>query len=187
MMSELYGDAFFAQMKTCEEAYRRLGECVDEILPEGVHHIWDFGSGLGYLCDVLEERGRNVYLVDLYAPAASHLDLCQPIFLPVLDVVVCTETAEHLPPESADILVRNVAWHAGEMIVWSAAPPGQAAGDSSATGHINEQPPEYWLEKFADYGWKVDDVKTAMLRALMWERKAQHMYCKDSFYCLVPD
>jgi SAM-dependent methyltransferase len=58
------------------------------------------------------------------------------------DLVLCLETAEHLPPESADTLIDTLV-SVGDTILFSAATVGQGG-----FMHLNEQPPEYWEEKF---------------------------------------
>ena len=51
--------------------------------------------------------------------------------------------AEHLPARSADIFLDNLSWHAKKIIFFTAAEPGQGGID-----HVNEQPNDYWIEKF---------------------------------------
>jgi hypothetical protein len=182
---ELYTSAaFFEQMATCEKPYRRLGASISRVLDKG-DTVWDFGAAAGYVGDQLRELGWDVVDVDRWAPRALHEDLGQFFWIGQRDVVICTETAEHLPAEAADSVVDNVCRHAKQLIIWSAAPPGQAGQDPSAVGHINEQPPEYWLMRFAVRGWLPDEAATKALREDMWATSAQHMHCKDSFYVMV--
>lgn len=71
------------------------------------------------------------------------------------DVVVSTEVAEHLPEQCADRFV-GILCAIANKVVMTAAEPGsmQATGDLS---HVNEQPKEYWIEKFVDKGFKYDE------------------------------
>jgi len=184
----LYGPTFFAQMGTCREPYRRLADCIQEICPEPPMTVIDLGCGLGFVIERLQELGAEVQGYDLFGSSnivpIHQVDLTDPLVgFGRADLVICTETAEHLPARDADTLVRHVVESARRAIVWSAAPPGQSA---DAVGHINEQPPAYWLERFARLGWATDQRRTARLRALMVERHAQHEYCADSFHVLVP-
>ena len=64
-----------------------------------------------------------------------------------LDLALCIETAEHLPPDRADYLV-DLLTTTARVVFFSAAQPGQGG-----TGHINEQPREWWLEKFRARGF----------------------------------
>jgi SAM-dependent methyltransferase len=88
----------------------------------------------------------------------SH-DLTQPLDLERrFDLVVCLEVAEHLPANSASMLVESLVRH-GDLIVFSAAVPGQGG-----TNHLNEQWPSYWLDHFARAGYELFDV----LRPRFW-------------------
>ena len=71
------------------------------------------------------------------------------------DVAVCLETAEHLPPWSATNLVRALT--GASVVVFSAAPPGQGG-----TLHINEQPLDYWCERFRREGFALDAKDEAL-------------------------
>jgi SAM-dependent methyltransferase len=64
------------------------------------------------------------------------------------DFAYCFEVAEHLPPELGEKLVRYISTLA-PLAVFTAAHPGQGG-----TGHINEQPRDYWIERFARAGMK---------------------------------
>ena len=64
------------------------------------------------------------------------------------DLVQSVEVAEHLPASSANGFVAALARHA-DAVLFSAAVPGQG-GDH----HINEQPYEYWRQRFAAHGYK---------------------------------
>jgi hypothetical protein len=46
-----------------------------------------------------------------------------------------------------------------ETIVFTAAPPGQGG-----TGHLNEQPAEYWISRFARRGMRRDHELEARVR-----------------------
>jgi hypothetical protein len=49
---------------------------------------------------------------------------------------------------------------AGESLVFTAAPPGQGGTD-----HVNEQPPDYWISRFAKQGLVHDAVLSEAWRA----------------------
>jgi SAM-dependent methyltransferase len=73
-------------------------------------------------------------------------DLRKPLDLGrKFDLVVCVEVAEHLPKSFADVLVATLIRHS-DLILFSAAHQGQGGHE-----HLNEQPPEYWIEKFVGY------------------------------------
>ena len=66
------------------------------------------------------------------------------------DLAYCFEVAEHLPPFLGDRLIDFLAALAS-TVAFSAATPGQGG-----TGHINEQPKEYWIERFEKHGMRRD-------------------------------
>jgi SAM-dependent methyltransferase len=75
------------------------------------------------------------------------------------DVLSCFEVAEHMPADLGDKLVEFLARFCSP-IVFSAAQPGQGG-----TGHINEQPPQYWIERFERFGFFFDSARTEELRS----------------------
>ena len=132
-----------------------------------VRSVLDVGCGGGRLLEALRTADPTLRLkgVDASAPALERarprgLDV-QPLDLVALragevasaaralgdfDLVVCLEVAEHLPawhaPKLLDLLTRF------PTIVFSAAHPLQGG-----VLHVNEQPPEYWIRRFADRGF----------------------------------
>lgn len=75
------------------------------------------------------------------------------------DLVVCLEVAEHLPPWHGRRLVRFLShWNA---VVFSAAQPGQGG-----VWHLNEQPPAYWLRRFATEGLRLHPAGDAIRDAI---------------------
>lgn len=135
----------------------------------------DVGCGTGGLLCAVKELGVPRLLgVDGLAEAVAasrkrglevvEADLCQPQTLRAgFDLVTCFEVAEHLPETAADALVSTLS-SGPDRLVFSAATPGQGG-----EGHINEQPREYWIEKFQTHGWKYDRSVTESLMQ-EWER-----------------
>jgi hypothetical protein len=98
------------------------------------------------------------------------------------DLAQSLEVAEHLPEEAADNFV-SLMVGLSDVILWSAAVPGQIG-----RGHINEQWPEYWDEKFQSHGyvgsnyirdqiWDNPDVEN-------WYKQNTILYVKDSSFAL---
>lgn len=75
------------------------------------------------------------------------------------DLLVCVEVAEHLPVERADTFVADLVLHS-ESVIFGAAIPNQGG-----TGHVNEQWPDYWAEKFAKHGY----VQLDIFRSELWD------------------
>ena len=76
-----------------------------------------------------------------------------------LDMVVCLEVAEHLPPDCAGELV-DALCTVSDLICFSAAIPGQGGYT-----HINEQWQSYWAQKFADRGFQAFDIVRPQIAA----------------------
>lgn len=102
-----------------------------------------------------DERAGDA-LDELYADAEYHFDLA-----------LCIEVAEHLPPDRADYLV-DLLTSSADTVFFSAAHPGQGG-----TLHLNEQPREWWLEKFRARGFDLHP-QAAWLR----EQIAANPHCQ---------
>lgn len=132
--------------------------------------VVDVGCGRGtWLAQVRELGITDVAGIDgdyvdrsaLRIPAEQFLgrDLTQPLKLGrTFDLAMCLEVAEHLPPESADTLVSSLAALA-PVIAFSAAIPFQRGH-----GHVNEQWPAYWAQRFRRHGYAAVDC----LRQRFW-------------------
>lgn len=69
------------------------------------------------------------------------------------DLAVCLEVAEHLTPECGDALVNRLC-QLSQVALWSAAIPGQGGH-----GHLNEQWPDYWAERFHAHNYVATDIR----------------------------
>ena len=118
--------------------------------------VLDVGCGQGAWLAVWQRHGVH----DLVGVDGSYVDRSRLLFAPEcfyphdlgqpfdlgrsFGLVQCLEVAEHLPPDSAATLVDSLVRH-GEVIVFSAAPPGQGGHD-----HVNERSYDYWRALFLD-------------------------------------
>ncbi len=141
------------------DAERIADLLADRLAPTSV---LDLGCNTGHFLRRFRERGiADVLGVDwlnmsrhLHIPAECFHphDLRSPLDLGrTFDLVLCLEVAEHLPPESADTLIDSIASHASRYLAFGAATPGQGG-----TGHLNEQQPDYWIEKLEAHGFRVE-------------------------------
>lgn len=132
--------------------------------------LLDVGCGTGLSMDYFIRHGVDVLGIEGSELAISksrhpHLirqaDLHNKIDLnKKFDVVWCFEVAEHIHPDFADALTETVALH-GDVIILSAAQPGQGG-----CGHLNEQPPHYWITKFENMGFALNREATQEFQAL---------------------
>jgi SAM-dependent methyltransferase len=119
----------------------------------------DVPSAPGHL-DVLRKAGAPMPLRDGELVTMDLRAIPEPVpdaIAGPFDLVLCTEVAEHLPPEAAAPFIRFVA-DRGNTLLWSAAHVGQGG-----TQHINERPHEYWAAGFAHYGFQPDAESTAWI------------------------
>jgi hypothetical protein len=75
-------------------------------------------------------------------------DLSRPLSLDRrFDIVQSLEVAQCIEGTHVEVFIDNLCRH-GELIIFSAAVPGQGG-----ERHVNEQPLEYWREKFSSRGY----------------------------------
>jgi|GEM_PF-1049459 len=124
------------------------GQFLQEFASQGVKaRGFDGSTASVALCN---ERGCEAELLDLAGETLP--DTPRP------DLTMCLEVVEHLPEKAAANCVAILA-HVSNTLVLSAAHPGQGG-----IGHLNEQPPEYWIEKFVPYGFCLDEADTELCR-----------------------
>jgi SAM-dependent methyltransferase len=124
----------------------------------------DVGCGSGNLMNELKVRGINIKGLEY---STVGIKICLERGLDVkkfnlekdrleddstFDVVISTEVAEHLPESCADPYVDLLCKSSERVVVFTAAPPGQGGKD-----HVNEQPNEYWINKFTQRGFTFDE------------------------------
>lgn len=143
-------------------AFRRIGVPVSML---------DAGCGAGHLVKIALAIGVRAVGIDCnpglydepysFEPHFLVRDLTEPMAASVtpVELVLCLEVAEHLPPESAGTLCDTLAAATGKTLLFSAATPGQGGA-----GHLNEQPHGYWRALLTACGLVEDEVLTADLR-----------------------
>lgn len=127
--------------------------------------IVDFGCGTGAWLSVanMYEQVVDIQGVDgdyvnrdrlLIDPACfKEVDLCTEINLnKKYDLAISLEVGEHIDEQYTDIYLDNICRHA-DVVLFSAAHPGQGG-----VGHVNEQPKNYWIEKFMAKGYLNIDI-----------------------------
>ena len=138
-----------------------------------IKSVLDLGCGQGvWLASWVRLGAKDVQGIDgpyvdqerLHIPKERFQgrDLARPVDLGRhFDLVQSLEVAEHLPQSAAEQFVDSLVRH-GPLVLFSAATPGQGGEN-----HINEQPWEYWREKFAARGYEVFDFfgRTSRLTA----------------------
>jgi hypothetical protein len=172
---ELYTKEYYSQV--IEVCMKASGGAMSESIVRDLkpRTAVDVGCGTGYLLSKLMERG---VVCHGYEYATAGVEMCRSRGVEVtqfniitdtpkaglVDVVICTEVAEHLPASSADRLVSMLCSMSG-TVVFTAATPGQ-----EGTDHINLQPHEYWIEKFKALGFGLEPGLMQVWRK-EWEAK----------------
>lgn len=127
--------------------------------------VIDFGCAIGAHLEHFHEQGILVQGVDGHPGALNYAvipsdridlhDLREPYkTTQKYDLVLCFEVLEHIPQRFDDILLDTLC-KAGDLLVITAAPPGQGG-----THHVNEQPKEYWESEFKSRGFEHDQDAT---------------------------
>ena len=105
----------------------------------GIHHLLGLDCAEAGL-DMAQARGLDTRKFDITTDKL--------LYSAYYDVAVSMETAEHLPASAADRYVELLCSLA-PVVIFTAAPPGQGG-----IGHLNEQPPEYWIGYFKARGFQ---------------------------------
>lgn len=91
------------------------------------------------------------------------------------DLAICLEVLEHIDETFANNAILNLT-QLSDFIVFSAAIPGQMGQN-----HVNEQWPQYWIEKFRKYGYTFHDV----LRPIFWNNKDLARWYRQNMFLVV--
>jgi hypothetical protein len=134
------------------------------------HRLADVGAGSGAYAAEVRRRGCSVIAFEhspfgrivarLQGVDCRHIDFADGLPASVrrrIDLAYCLEVAEHLPGRLGDRLAAFLTALA-PLIVFTAAPPGQGG-----TGHINEQPRDYWIDRFLRRRFEFDAATTQIL------------------------
>ena len=166
--SDIYSARYY-QMLVEPYARKSVTQMADSIV-KTFHpaSVIDVGCGSGALLVGLRKLGVR-RLIGLDAAEAG-LDIARARGLDVrkfdiatdrwsggerFDIAVSMETAEHLPKDAADRYVELLCSLA-PVVIFTAAHPGQGG-----IGHLNEQPPEYWIELFKAHGFQLAEKTVA--------------------------
>lgn len=173
MTEDFYSLEYFAGINRIEaDQAAKLAEwAIENLWPS---RVVDFGAATGlYLepfkriytprkVDILGlELSNNAF--DPKVARAPGYVLKHDITLPVgpeterFDLALCIEVLEHIPEEFTDQVIRNIC-AAGLTVIISAAVPGQGGEH-----HHNEQPHQYWIDKFTAHGKKLNEPLTRSL------------------------
>lgn len=161
-MSKIYNNDFYKDrhVNTVSSAERILELTLDFFRNDMPTSAIDIGCGVGTWLSVLRNKEIAISGWDGEWVPQEHLRIDSREFAvtkldidladrnsalwntPPSDLLITLEVAEHIPADSAPLLVDFVTTHS-RYALFSAAIPGQT-GD----GHVNEQWPSYWANLF---------------------------------------
>lgn len=182
-----YGDRFY------EEIRREVTSSAEILVPILIEYfpsfdpdkerIIDVGCGEGWWANEFLKHGFEAWGIDGEYVSVESSPLRQKDrfysadfstgVIPVVGeftTVICLEVAEHLPEQAASHFISELC-RLGKRVIFSAAIPGQGG-----VGHINEQWPSYWVEKFNDHGFVVSDD----LRFRIWNKTEIQPYYRQN-------
>jgi 2-polyprenyl-3-methyl-5-hydroxy-6-metoxy-1,4-benzoquinol methylase len=143
--------------------------------------VIDVGCGPGIYLVPFKEHGCKIYGVDGCPPPDGGKSIDPSEFevvdfrngwhpSSVYDLGLNIEVAEHVKPEYSDNLVRIIS-ESCKILFFSAAHPGQG-GES----HLNEQPMNYWTDKFAAYGFVPHPKNDEIQAVIKTSREYEHCH-----------
>ena len=175
-----YDPGFYAFIR---DGSRRSAEIIAPLIMRILHpkSVLDVGCGQGIWLNEFVQNGVDDILgVDgdyvskdelaIRPEQFSALNLEQGLDLGRrFDLVMSLEVAEHLGADAADRFVASLVRHSS-CVLFSAAIPEQGG-----TSHVNEQWPSYWIERFAEHGYRPWDF-----RAMLWgNAQIDHWYAQN--------
>jgi SAM-dependent methyltransferase len=186
----VYDNQFFTDI---EEGSLSSAETVVPIVTALIKpkSVIDVGCGQGVWLSVFARNGISDYTgIDGSYVNPQSLQIPNQNFIPTdlneyftvpnraYDLAICLEVAEHLSPSMSDYLIEKLT-SASPVVLFSAAIPGQGGVD-----HRNEQPFQYWYEKFKARGFLASDaVRTKILnnsQVKWWYRQNIFLYIHES-------
>lgn len=187
----LYGDWFYADHL---RQHRKWSIAIANkfAIELAVKSVIDFGCGIGSHLEGFQAAGVKVlkgyevclknaikYIPENIEEFISEYDATIPLENIIkYDCAMSIEVAEHIPIEKSDALIDNITRSASRLIVFTAAPPGQPG-----TGHINCQSKDFWVTKFKDRGWNLNNNLVALTQQL-WRNDAPY-YIIDNLMIFV--
>lgn len=129
----------------------------------------DIGCGVGDILASLKEKGVHVCGVDGSKSNKKYTQIDKDNFIlfdlrkgfmskSKFDICLSLEVAEHINIKYSDRFIDSLT-SSSSVIVFSASPPGYGGRD-----HCNEQPMNFWNEKFNKRGYLLENESTNRLK-----------------------
>lgn len=191
-MNSIYSSDFYKDRhNSTQYAANKILNILSRLCPP-FSSVLDVGCGVGTWLSFFYHKGISVSGIDGPWVPHEYLEIPETFFLvydlqdalkkkdsglysvPKHDLAISLEVAEHIGASCASQFINFLTTHA-DYILFSAAIPGQT-GD----GHVNEQWPSYWADKFAKYDFVLFDV----IRHEIWDdENIPFWYRQNCFLC----
>lgn len=169
-----------------QKSYKMIVDYIIKNIKLDLTSVIDYGCGAGWFLYYFKKTGINDIIgIEPNKTNSSvsdssivedikFLDLTTPIHIDrKFDLAMNIEVVEHIDEKYADLVIENTTRHT-DLLIFSAALPGQGGW-----GHINEQPFEYWEEKFNKIDFYCEYVGTKHFRSYLKENKAKSWYVNN--------
>jgi hypothetical protein len=154
----------------------------------GFRSVIDIGCGVGTWLSVAREMGASI-IKGVEGPWINEVDamvinnsLIEIVDLESewevdgnFDLGICLEVVEHVSTISGEKLIQKLSTICS-IIVFSAAIPGQGGN-----GHVNEQWPTYWQERFFQNGMEAIDC----IRPFIWNEQDIPLWYRQNIVIFV--
>lgn len=135
--------------ESCLDVGCGTGIYVEEFNKQGVKSIGVDGNLA--IKTILKTSPENVLFKDVRHP----LELDQKY-----DLVMCVELIEHIEEKYVEVLLYNLTQYTNK---WLLVTTGEDSKGKTKF-HLNEKPPEYWIEKITALGYKYKEAETLEMR-----------------------
>ncbi|MEL6359995.1 MAG: class I SAM-dependent methyltransferase [Pseudomonadota bacterium] len=189
-LNQTYDEKFYANQR--EGSLRSAGLILSRLRPVlgDVKSVLDVGCGSGAWLKTAQELFPETEVTGLDHPdvpqSQMYIDTDRFIGRDLsgsfdlekkFDLAISLEVAEHIDPAQADQFIDNLTSHS-DRVLFSAAVPRQGG-----SGHVNEQWPDYWAEKYQARGFRQYDIIRPMIwlddGVASWYAQNTFLYVKD--------
>jgi SAM-dependent methyltransferase len=170
VLNKIYDKEFFFEgEKFKKDSAAKVAEIINSCIR--FSSVFDIGCGMGIYLEEMHRLGKEAFGCDYSVEGLRispkeftvfQADATKPITLNrKFDLLICFEVAEHIQKKYSRQLVTNCTQNS-DTVLFTAAPVGQGG-----VGHINEQPYEFWIEKFGEQGFTLDKELSEAMRIQM--------------------
>lgn len=167
------------------EMFRTTADFIEKnIKPQ---RVLDAGCAKGFLVEALRDRGIEAFGVDIseYAISEVRPDIRQHCRVHSLvhpfperyDLITCIEVVEHLPEAEAKCAIANICQSTSDVL-FSSSPD-----DFDEPTHVTVRPRNYWVERFAECGFSLDenfDARVVAPHAMRFRKIMPQKYAVDA-------